>query len=146
MEGPPISLTLAMLRAREAMMRQLRPILAEHGVTEPQWRLLRVLQVSGALEITQLCRYACMLPASVSRILVGLQEAGYTTRTVPEADRRRSLIDLSTEGRVLIERILPLVEANTARIAEVVGEADISELHERLARFTLAIWAEGIPD
>jgi DNA-binding MarR family transcriptional regulator len=37
------SLPMSLLRAREAVMRQFRPSLREHGLTEQQWRILRAL-------------------------------------------------------------------------------------------------------
>ena len=37
------SLTITLLRAREALMMSFRPMLAKHNFTEQQWRVLRVL-------------------------------------------------------------------------------------------------------
>jgi hypothetical protein len=36
------ALPIALLRAREAVMVRFRPILRYHGVTEQQWRVMRV--------------------------------------------------------------------------------------------------------
>ena len=40
------SLPMALLRARELLMERFRPMLSAHGVTEQQWRVLRVLHES----------------------------------------------------------------------------------------------------
>ena len=37
------AMTLALLRALEALMSRMRPILRAHGVTEQQWRVRRIL-------------------------------------------------------------------------------------------------------
>lgn len=37
------TLPMALLRLRERVMAEFRPIMSEHGVTEQQWRVLRVL-------------------------------------------------------------------------------------------------------
>ena len=37
------SLPMQLLRAREAVMQRFRPMLHQHGVTEQQWRVIRVL-------------------------------------------------------------------------------------------------------
>lgn len=43
------TLPMALLRAREAVMDMFRPHLAAHGVTEQQWRVMRVLaELDGA--------------------------------------------------------------------------------------------------
>ncbi len=41
------SLPMSLLRAREAVMRQFRPSLRNHGLTEQQWRILRALDGGG---------------------------------------------------------------------------------------------------
>ena len=52
------SLPMSLLRAREAVMRQFRPSLRQHGLTEQQWRILRALAAIEAVEVTELARTA----------------------------------------------------------------------------------------
>ena len=63
------SLPMSLLRAREAVMRQFRPSLREHGLTEQQWRILRALAAVDTIEVTELARTAFLLGPSLSRIL-----------------------------------------------------------------------------
>ena len=42
------SIPIALLRAREAVMAHFRPLLADRGYTEQQWRVLRILNEYGA--------------------------------------------------------------------------------------------------
>src|SRR6201995_5147534 len=72
-EFPP-SLPMALLRAREAVMRQFRPSLRQHGLTEQQWRILRALAAIDAVEVTELVRTAFLLGPSLSRILRDLEK------------------------------------------------------------------------
>jgi len=44
------SLPMSLLRAREAVMRQFRPALRRHDLTEQQWRILRALAAIDAIE------------------------------------------------------------------------------------------------
>src|SRR3954463_7100586 len=67
------SLPMSLLRAREAVMRQFRPSLREHGLTEQQWRLLRALAALDAAEVGALARTASRLAPSLSRILRDLE-------------------------------------------------------------------------
>ena len=41
------SLPMALLRTREAAMQHFRPLLAEHDLTEQQWRVLRALNAAS---------------------------------------------------------------------------------------------------
>jgi len=63
------SLPMSLLRAREAVMRQFRPSLRRHDLTEQQWRILRALASIDAIEVTELARVAFLLGPSLSRIL-----------------------------------------------------------------------------
>lgn len=55
------SLPMALLRARENVMSPIRAMLGDFGLTEQQWRLLRVLSESGPLEATILANRAALL-------------------------------------------------------------------------------------
>jgi DNA-binding MarR family transcriptional regulator len=44
------NLPLLLLQARERVMARFRPILNEHGITEQQWRIVRLLLEEGPLE------------------------------------------------------------------------------------------------
>src|SRR3954454_3510617 len=70
------SLPMALLRAREAVMRQFRPSLRRQGLTEQQWRLLRALAAVDAIEVTELARVAFLLGPSLSRIVRDLEARG----------------------------------------------------------------------
>src|SRR3977135_339575 len=84
-EFPP-SLPMSLLRAREAVMRQFRPSLREHGLTEQQWRILRALAAIEAAEVTELARTAFLLGPSLSRILRDLDARNLIERTSAKAD------------------------------------------------------------
>src|SRR6478735_4315500 len=86
------SLPMSLLRAREAVMRQFRPSLREHGLTEQQWRILRALASVEAVEVTELARTAFLLGPSLSRILRDLEARHLIERRTAKADQRRSMV------------------------------------------------------
>jgi hypothetical protein len=54
------SLPMALLQAREAAMQLFRPLLAEHDLTEQQWRVLRALSASDEpLEVGAIVDATC---------------------------------------------------------------------------------------
>jgi homoprotocatechuate degradation regulator HpaR len=111
---------MALLRARELLMERFRPMLSAHGVTEQQWRVLRVLHESPALEATELAKRASILAPSLSRIIKTLETRGLIGVTKSEADARRSLLALSPAGADLIAKIAP----ESAQIySEIIGKA-----------------------
>lgn len=127
------SLPMALLRAREAAMRRFRPLLAEHDLTEQQWRVLRALTATdGPVEPTMLAELTFLLAPSLSRILSNLEGRGLIERSVAVHDQRRSLIELSADGRRLVRTIAPSSEAAYAKIEQRFGTGRLRHLLDEL--------------
>ncbi|MAY87774.1 MAG: homoprotocatechuate degradation operon regulator HpaR [Pseudooceanicola sp.] len=110
------SLPIALLRARERVMAPIRLMLMDVGLTEQQWRVLRVLDESGAMEPTRIADTACLLLPSLTRILQKLEEKGLVDRKPDTEDRRRQIVSISDAGSALIEANL---EANHAVLLDI---------------------------
>lgn len=127
------SLPMSLLRAREAVMRQFRPSLRSHGLTEQQWRILRALTAVEAIEVTELARMAFLLGPSLSRILRDLETRQLVERKTAAVDQRRAVVSISAKGLKLIEAVAPTSEAIYAEITRRFGARRLSELQEMLA-------------
>lgn len=127
---------MALLHAREVAMRYFRPMLAEHNLTEQQWRVLRALSAaSEPIDAGELAARTYLLAPSLSRIIAHLDERGLITRTKDEIDQRRTLVSLSAEGEEQVDAIAPKSEAQYARIEDAYGPDELQELMEALHRF-----------
>lgn len=131
------SLPMALLRAREATMRRFRPILAEHDLTEQQWRVLRALAAHSAagddgLEVSQLAESTFLLGPSLSRILTNIERRGLITRGISTADRRRADIAITDDGRALVADIAPASEREYAAIESTIGADRLADLLDLL--------------
>ncbi|MCP4620109.1 MAG: homoprotocatechuate degradation operon regulator HpaR [Bradyrhizobium sp.] len=140
------SLPMSLLRAREAVMRQFRPSLRNHGLTEQQWRILRALTAVEAIEITELARMAFLLGPSLSRILRDLEARQLVERKTAEVDQRRAVVSISVKGLKLIEAVAPTSEAIYAEITRRFGARRLSELQEMLAVLESSLAGLGAPD
>src|SRR6266700_1804258 len=126
------SLPMSLLRAREAVMRQFRPSLRNHGLTEQQWRILRALTAVDAIEVTELARVAFLLGPSLSRILRDLEARQLIERRTAKADLRRAVVSISAKGLKLIEAVAPTSEAIYAEITSRYGARKLAELQDML--------------
>jgi homoprotocatechuate degradation regulator HpaR len=126
------SLPMSLLRAREAVMRQFRPSLRNHGLTEQQWRILRALTAVDAIEVTELARVAFLLGPSLSRILRDLEARHLIERRVAKADLRRAMVSISKKGLKLIEAVAPSSEAIYAEMTRRYGARKLAELQDML--------------
>lgn len=135
------SLPMALLRAREAVMRHFRPSLRAHGLTEQQWRILRALTSAEDIEVTELARLACLLAPSLSRILRDLETRRLVQRRVVKADLRRSVVSITAQGLRLIEAVAPSSEAIYAEITARYGAAKLADLQQALHRLEITLMA-----
>lgn len=138
------SLPMALLRAREAVMRRFRPGLRDHGVTEQQWRVLRALAGLGTVEITALAGRTCLLPPSISRILPDLEGRGLIVRRPVAADMRRATVTLTPAGLQLIAAHAPQSERVYRAIEERFGAERLRELYRLLGELEEAL-ARPVP-
>jgi homoprotocatechuate degradation regulator HpaR len=127
------SLPMSLLRAREAVMRQFRPSLRQHGLTEQQWRILRALAAIESVEVTELARVAFLLGPSLSRILRDLEARRLIERKTAKADLRRGVVSISGKGLKLMELVAPSSEAIYAAITRRYGARKLAELQDMLA-------------
>src|SRR5437773_1575308 len=126
------SLPMSLLRAREAVMRQFRPSLRNHGLTEQQWRILRALTAVDTIEVTELARVAFLLGPSLSRILRDLEARRLIERKTAKADLRRGVVSISDKGLKLMEVVAPSSEAIYAAITKRYGARRLAELQDML--------------
>lgn len=101
------SLPIALLRARERVMGPIREMLSGVGITEQQWRVLRVLEEDGPMEPTRIAELACLLLPSLTRILQKLEEKDLITRRQDSDDKRKQVVQISKAGAALIAAQLP---------------------------------------
>ncbi|WP_437882220.1 homoprotocatechuate degradation operon regulator HpaR [Pseudomonas sp. LRF_L74] len=126
------SLTLTLLQARESAMRFFRPQLNLHGLTEQQWRVIRILRQHGELESHKLARLACILKPSMSGVLVRLERDGLVRRRKLAEDQRRVLVSLAEKGEQCFESMSVEMENNYRRIQQQLGPEKLLTLLELL--------------
>lgn len=126
------SLPMSLLRAREAVMRQFRPSLRRHGLTEQQWRILRALAAVNAIEVTELARTAFLLGPSLSRILRDLEGRRLIERRTAKTDLRRAVVSISAKGLKLMEVVAPSSEAIYGAITNCYGARKLRGLQDML--------------
>jgi len=122
------SLPIALMRSREKVMGPIRDMLKVSGITEQQWRVLRVLSESGAQDLTQISLKASLLMPSLSRIIKKLREEGLIVSQTNDGDRRRQIVRIGTKGQKIIDDNLP----QAMKIAEELQQHLGLERHEQL--------------
>lgn len=133
-----LNLPQRFLKARDSLMSHFRPILNHFGVTEQQWRILRVLDEHGQLEPREMCELCQILSPSMTGVLSRMEELGLIERERVALDQRRILVRLAAKGDRLIDEIAPLIERQYQLIEEAYGSAVVEDLSRALQDFIAA--------
>jgi homoprotocatechuate degradation regulator HpaR len=139
------SLPMALLKAREAVMAGFRPDLDAHGLTEQQWRVLRVLAEHAGLTMGELAERAALLKPSLSRIVGRLEERGLVERAQEERDLRRARLTMTMAGRRLVREIAPRSEQRYRDIEAGYGGERLAELHRMLDDLVASVTSAEVP-
>ena len=94
-------------RLRLAIGRLNRRIRVDSAAVLPplQTSVLVTLEEHEPLRLSELARREAVTPPTMSRVLAALDEAGLLVRTPDPQDARSALVELSPQGRAMIEQL-----------------------------------------
>lgn len=126
------NLARLLLQARESVMVRTRPSLREHGLSDQQWRVLRVLGEHGTVETGRVAREAYILGPSLTGVLARMERDGLIRRERDPADQRRTVVEATAKGRKMVERLSNTVEAHYQWLERSLGKQKLGQLYELL--------------
>lgn len=121
-----------LLQARESLMLRTRPSLREHGLSDQQWRVLRVLGEHGTVETGRVAREAYILGPSLTGVLARMERDGLIRRERDPADQRRTVVEATAKGLKMVERLSRSVEGHYQWLEKSLGKQKLAQLYELL--------------
>ena len=113
-------------------MTPIRAMLSDAGITEQQWRVLRVLDEFGPLDASKLAEFACLLLPSQTRIVQTLVEKGLVVRHANLKDRRKHTVEITSAGRKIIKDNLDQAVELARNLEFVMGKGGMANLLDQL--------------
>lgn len=101
-------LCFALYAASLAMSKAYKPHLAAVGLTYPQYLVMLVLWENDASSVSDIGERLFLDSGTLTPLLKRLETAGYVKRNRDTQDERRVLVSLSSAGKNLKRKILPL--------------------------------------
>jgi homoprotocatechuate degradation regulator HpaR len=126
------NLPLLLLQARERVIGHFRPVLNAHGITEQQWRIVRLLLDAGPLEPREIGELCTLSSPSLAGVLARMEELDLVGRKRLKHDQRRVEVSLTARSRTLAARMAPQIEAVYARVEGLLGAEVCERLYETL--------------
>ena len=121
-----------LLQARESVMAHTRPSLREQGLSDQQWRVLRVLGEHGTVETGRVAREAFILGPSLTGVLARMERDGLVRRERDPEDQRRSVVEATARGLKLVEKLSRTIEEHYGWMEKSIGKQKLAELYELL--------------
>lgn len=129
---PHRNLPLLLLRAREGVLARFRPVLKAHGITEQQWRVVRVLRERGVLEPRQIGESCQLSSPSLTGVLARMDGLGLVARKRVDHDQRRVLVSLTAKSRAMADRMAPGIERIYGELEAELGAELIGQCYRTL--------------
>ena len=129
------NLPLLLSQMRETIIFHFRPILNHFGLTEQQWRIIRVLAENGSMEPKAICQTCQILSPSMAGILKRLEGTGLIKRKIIPEDRRRFLVSLTPKSQRLILEMAPLVEQQYDLLEKAYGKTLMLQVYQTIDDF-----------
>jgi len=133
------NLPLLLLQAREHVFAHFRPILQRAGLTDQQWRIIRLLLETGPLEPRQIGERCRISSPSLAGVLTRLEQMKLIRRTRLNRDLRRVSVSLTPRSRALAGRLAPRIEAVYCDIERRIGPDFCARFYRTLDQLIRAV-------
>ncbi len=121
-----------LLQARESVMAHTRPGLREHGLSDQQWRVLRVLGEHGVVETGRVAREAFILGPSLTGVLSRMERDGLVRRATDPHDQRRTVVAPTAKGKRAVARLSQTIEVHYDFMEKSLGKTKLAQLYALL--------------
>ncbi len=116
------------------------------GLSIPEWRVIAVLGRFPGLSAVEVADRTMMDKVAVSRAVSKLLKNGRLDREFADADRRRSILNLSEEGRRVHDGVAPLALKFEADLLEGLSDEEITALNSTIERLMARARLVGSPN
>ena len=128
------SLPMLLYRVLGQVLPRFRVIFSEFGLTEQQWRVLRVLWERDGVPLLALSEETLIPGPSLVGVVDRLERADLVSRRRSSRDRRRVRVVLTPGGRALQGQVTPRVDAAYQALEEILSQHEWRLLRECLGK------------
>ncbi len=104
------------------------------GLTIPEWRVIVILGRFPGLSAVEVADRTLMDKVAVSRAVTKLLKNGRIEREFADADRRRSILNLSDQGKQVLDEIAPLALEMESTLLKGLSQEEVAVLDSIIDR------------
>jgi DNA-binding MarR family transcriptional regulator len=135
-ECPEQEAALNLMRSQDFLAQQFNRLFAEHGITAPQYNVLRILRGHGGqgLPCLEIAGQMITRMPDITRLVDRLEQAGLVERARTSEDRRVVLVSITAAGQSLLAGLdAPVLELHKRTMGHFTPE-ELSQLNHLLVK------------
>jgi DNA-binding MarR family transcriptional regulator len=109
------------------------------SITPEQWAVLFAAVKSPGISQTEIARICMKDKANITHIIDVLEEKGYTKRTNDPDDRRVKVINPTSEGQEVLERLIVIAQNANLFFMEGLKKDELQSLMESLKKISASL-------
>ncbi len=117
---------------RQFAQRRIRA--AGYAITIDQWLTMKTILENPGLKQQELAERVFKDEASITRIIEILVRERYLTRKIPKEDRRRTVLEVTTAGKEILEKVGEVILRNREDALSGVETVDLEALDGMLRK------------
>lgn len=115
------------------------------GLSAAEWRIIVVLGRYPGLSAVEVAEHTQLDKVAVSRAVTKLLKSGRIDRKFADFDRRRSILNLSEEGRALLAEIAPMALDFEDRLLDDLSEVELAVFNRVMDKlFVASHWMDDL--
>jgi DNA-binding MarR family transcriptional regulator len=126
-------------RALSLMLDAMEPALEAHGFTFVQYQIMSQLREGIAVNPKDLCTQIRHNSGALTRVIDQLAERGLLERSRRDRDRRKVELELTADGRKVIESLVPLVVDKLNLALSDFSSDEVRELTRLLLKLNVTL-------
>lgn len=115
-----------------------------YGLSIVEWRVLAILADGDRVPVGLLARKAITKQSTLTRLLDRMAEQGHIVRITAGNDRRLTLVEITSEGRALVQVLMARADEQQRRALAALGPARQQQL-EALLRGLISSLEPALP-
>ncbi len=132
-------------RVFQELTEQSRKVEIETGLTGPQLWVVKILNATSPMKVSDLARRTYLHPATMVGILDRLEAKELVKRTRSETDRRVVYIDVTEQGRELVINSPEVVHNLLVKGLELLDGKELTLISYGLEHVVNLLGARGVP-
>jgi DNA-binding MarR family transcriptional regulator len=134
--SPSAEVALSLMRTAAVIRRRYGRVIEPHGLSLPQYNVLRILRGAGSEGMPTLAVRERMIEeaAGITRLVDKLGQLGFVERVRGGPDRRQVIVRITEPGLALLATLDPIIDDADAEVLTMLDDAEQHALRVLLDR------------